>query len=159
MTDRLHAARRTVYDKAMAPRFRLASAVGFLFFVAGAAAAQPPAEVQAPRIVENCATDDSEEIVVCGKRNPDAPYRLPPGDKGFDPWGEVESVSRERNRLLGPLTAGSGTCSTVGPGGWTGCDVEVIKRAEQQGKRVGIGSGGVDIGLQVGRKRAATTFP
>ena len=109
--------------------------------------------------MQDCSERDGEAIVVCGKRNPGVAYRLPPSDRAFDPWGDVESVSRERNRLLGPLAAGSGTCSAVGPGGWTGCDVEVIKRAEQQGKRVGIGSGGVDIGLQVGRKRVATTFP
>ena len=144
----------------MAPPFRLAAAaLAALCFFAGAAAAQPVPDAQAPRIVEDCPERDGKEILVCGQRDRDAAYRLPPKDEGFDPWGNVESVSRERNRLLGPLVAGSGTCSAVGPGGWTGCDVEVIKRAEQQGKRVGIGTGGVEIGVQVGRKRAATSFP
>ena len=139
--------------------FRLAAALAPLCLPAGIAGAQPTPDAQTPRIVEDCSTKEGAEIVVCGKRDPDAAYRLPPQQEGFDPWGTVESVSRERNRLLGPLVAGSGTCTTVGPGGWTGCDVEVIKRAEQQGKRVGIGTGGVEVGVQVGRKRAGTTFP
>ena len=143
----------------MSASFRLAAASAALCFLAGAAAAQAPAEAQTPRIVEDCSKHDAKEIVVCGRRDPGAAYRLPPKGEGFDPWGTVESVSRERNRLLGPLMAGSGTCSAVGPGGWTGCGVEVIKRAEQQGKRVGIGMGGVEVGVQVGRKRAGASFP
>jgi hypothetical protein len=60
----------------------------------------------------------------------------------------MESVSRERHKLMEVGDTGIHSCSVVGPGGWTGCDLKVIKRAEQQGKRVGIGS----VGLQVGRK-------
>ena len=99
-----------------------------------------------------CGASGAEDIVVCGRTARGAEYRLPPQDEGFDPWGDVESVSRERHRLLGHLPGGIGSCSTVGPGGWTGCDIQVIKRAEQQGKRVGIGNARASVGLQVGRR-------
>ena len=79
--------------------------------------------------------------------------------EGFDPWGGTDSVSRERNKLLGPGPAGNGSCTVVGPGGWTGCDIAVIKQAEQQGKRVGIGSGRASVALQVGRKKVGASFP
>ena len=129
-------------------------------FAAAPAAGQSAAPAAAaPRMVEPCPTRPSEEIVVCG--DPEAPerYRLPPQPEGFDPWGGIDSVSRERNRLLGTGPAGNGSCTTVGPGGWTGCDVAVIKQAEQQGKRVGIGNGRASIALQVGRKKVGASFP
>jgi hypothetical protein len=125
-------------------------------------AAPAPAQVaapaaQAPRVVPSCDKAD-REIVVCGERERGDAYRLPPQPQGFDPWGGIDSVSRERNAMLGPGPAGNGSCTTVGPGGWTGCDVAVIKQAEEQGKRVGIGAGRASIGVQVGRKRVGTGF-
>ena len=126
------------------------------FACAAPAAAQTPLPPpEQPRVVAGC-EKDGEEIVVCGERPLNDPYRLPPQTEGFDPWGGIDSVSRERNKLLGPGPAGNGSCTVVGPGGWTGCDVEVIKQAEQQGKRVGIGSSKASIGLQVGRKKYGT---
>ena len=77
---------------------------------------------------------DSPEIVVCG-RSDDAQYRLPTPD-GFDPRGLVDSVSRERNRLMDVGASGIHSCSTVGPGGWTGCDLRRWRQAHEQ--RAGI---------------------
>ncbi len=119
-----------------------------------------PAAAEAPRIVERCGDKSEEEILVCGDAGAPEPYRLPPQqDEVFDPWGGIDSVSRERNKLLGPGPAGNGSCTVVGPGGWTGCDIAVIKQAEQQGKRVGIGNGKAGIGLQVGRRKFGVPFP
>jgi hypothetical protein len=133
-----------------------------LALAAAPAPAQSPAPgaalAEAPRIVERCERGE-EEIVVCGERDAGEPYRLPPEDRRFDPWGGIDSVSRERNKLLGPGPAGNGSCTVVGPGGWTGCDIAVIKQAEQQGKRVGIGNGRAGIGLQVGRRKFGVPFP
>ena len=133
--------------------------LGTMMLLLGAQAGQaqiPPAPVPAPApIVEDpCTSRDSEDILVCGNRRADEAYRLPPATDGFDPWGTTESVSRERHRLLGPESAGNGSCTTVGPGGWTGCDVANIKKAEQMGRRIGIGSARMSAGVQVGRKSA-----
>lgn len=75
---------------------------------------------------------EGDEIVVCGRRNDDARYRVPPSVNGFDPDGPMESVSRERNRMLEGGEAGTGSCSTVGAGGWTGCFALAVNRARQQ---------------------------
>jgi hypothetical protein len=98
------------------------------------AAAQTPAPAAPEPALPCTAPAEPQEIVVCG-RGDDARYRLPsPG--GFDPRGLVDSVSRERNRLLEVGAAGIHSCSTVGPGGWTGCDLRRWREAHQQ--RAGI---------------------
>ena len=116
----------------------------------------PAAEVSTPRVVPACRKDETAtEIVICGKPLERSPYRLPPQQhRGFDPEGPVMSVSRERNALLEHGDTGIHSCSTTGPGGWTGCDLKVIKRAEQQGRRVGVGSRGTSVGIQVGKQWA-----
>lgn len=76
-----------------------------------------------------------EELVVCGRRVEPDRYRLPIRPERFDPGGTVDSVSRERHRLYEVGDAGIGSCSTVGPGGWTGCAFKKFKAdVEQYGK-------------------------
>ena len=72
------------------------------------------------------------EIVVCARRRNDERYRLPIRPEGFDPHGTTQSVSRERHSLYEMGEAGIGSCSTVGPGGWTGCMLQTFRVAEQQ---------------------------
>lgn len=87
----------------------------------GAAQAPNPAPAPtAPKIVPDCRAD-GQDIVVCGRRGERSPYRLPPQPEGFDPDGPVSSVSRERHRLYEVGDTGIGSCTNVGPGGWTGC--------------------------------------
>jgi hypothetical protein len=98
--------------------------------------APPPAAVASPPVpAPECDQPaDAPEIVVCG-RSDDAQYRLPSPD-GFDPRGLIDSVSRERNRLMDVGAAGIHSCSAVGPGGWTGCDLRRWRHAHEQ--RAGI---------------------
>jgi hypothetical protein len=76
--------------------------------------------------------ESTESIVVCGRRGGTEPYRLPIRPDGFDPKGGIVSVSRERHRLIQEGDAGTGSCSTVGPGGWTGCFHRNTKRRCEQ---------------------------
>jgi len=98
--------------------------------------AAPPAEL--PRIVpdgrcERASENLSEdELVVCGRRIPPDRYRLPIRPDRFDPKGPVDSVSRERHRLMEEGDAGIGSCSTVGAGGFAGCFHHKVKRRCQQ---------------------------
>jgi hypothetical protein len=102
------------------------------------AAAEPTKapSTQVP-ILEDCAAkSDSDEAVVCGRRGR-SPYRIPEQREGFDPAGPIDSVSRERHRLLDLGASGIGSCSTSGPGGMTGCDLIRWKEKQEQyaGKR------------------------
>lgn len=101
----------------------------------GPPAPQPPLRIAPPP--EECENRTAgEEIVVCGERESDERYRLPlVRDRRFDPGGTVDSVSRERNRLLGGSSAPLGSCTTVGPNGMTGCHSQgVWQRREQRGR-------------------------
>jgi hypothetical protein len=87
-----------------------------------------------PKVVQDpCATPrPGEEVVVCGRRDERSPYRLPELQEGFDWRGDVDSVSRERHSLYEMGAFGIGSCSTVGPGGWTGCDFIKWKAEKEQ---------------------------
>jgi hypothetical protein len=78
------------------------------------------------------------EITVCGRTREQQRqrFRLPREDRGFDPLGSVDSVSRERQRLVDgdgasqDLTRGS--CSAVGASGTTGCQIKAWREHDQQ---------------------------
>lgn len=80
------------------------------------------------------------DIIVCADPagEPESPYRLPIRPEGFDWKGGTDSVYRERRRLLEQGDAGIGSCSAVGPGGWTGCMVRDWKRAREQKRDNGM---------------------
>jgi hypothetical protein len=100
------------------------------------ALAQPASDPLRVRVLTpECENARGDEIVVCGRRDePRSRYRVPEEpDRGFDPSGTMESVSRERNALTehGART-GPGSCSNVGPGGWTGCMAGDFRRDIEQ---------------------------
>jgi hypothetical protein len=78
------------------------------------------------------------EIVVCGhtKEQNDRRFRIPREDRGFDPLGSVDSVSRERNRLIDGDGANTdltrGSCSPVCASGATGCMIKAWREHDQQ---------------------------
>jgi hypothetical protein len=83
-------------------------------------------------VVPKCEPSGGGEIVVCGKRGESERYRLPVQPRGFDAAGSTDSVSRERHRLIQEGDSGIGSCSTSGPGGWTGCFHQQRRRQCQQ---------------------------
>jgi hypothetical protein len=94
------------------------------------------------QIIHKCRQDsDTAEAVVCGSRER-SPYRVPPSADRFDPYGSTASVSRERHQLYEHGASGIGSCSTVGPGGWTGCDwIKWKDEAEQKDGNAKVGFG------------------
>ncbi|HYJ30235.1 MAG TPA: hypothetical protein VEW25_07845 [Allosphingosinicella sp.] len=103
---------------------------------AGAAEAQRADPTRVQILTPDCERSrGGDEIVVCGQRDePRSRYRVPEvPDTGFDPEGDVESVSRERNALMEPgARTGIGSCSNVGPGGFTGCQSRHFERQIDQ---------------------------
>ncbi|RVT94965.1 hypothetical protein EOD43_00025 [Sphingomonas crocodyli] len=82
-----------------------------------------------------CPKDQSGAgIVVCArtKERVALRYRLPIKQDGFDPAGPVDSVSRERHRMLDVGAGGTRSCSPIGPGGSTGCQSRDWKAAREQ---------------------------
>ena len=108
-----------------------------LLFIASAALAQGEPESAKLRIVKDecAAAGPAEDIVVCGSRERNSPYRLPKLNDRFDPNGPVDSVGRERVRLMQGDESGIGSCSNRGPGGMTGCWLQGVKdKRLQHGK-------------------------
>lgn len=77
-----------------------------------------------------CKSLNPDDVMVCAPRGR-SPYRLPER-KQFDPGGETMSVMRERQAWAEEGDTGTGSCSAVGPGGWTGCMVKDWKRQRDQ---------------------------
>ena len=73
-----------------------------------------------------------DEIVVCGNRHHDSPFRLPDRDGPFDPAGDTKSVMNERVGWAAEGDVGTQSCSAVGVGGWTGCMVKGWKESRDQ---------------------------
>lgn len=80
---------------------------------------------------------DPDEIVVCTRRPDEERYRIPPTVRAATakPPGVA---SGDRKQLLGDATGGAGgsigSCSTVGPGGGSGC-ARAAADAYRDGKR------------------------
>ena len=73
---------------------------------------------------------EEDEIVICAQPRESARYRLP--RRVWTPDGPVASVSRERHMLYEQGDVGIGSCSNVGPGGYTGCAHRAWKAAREQ---------------------------
>lgn len=96
--------------------------------LAGPGLAQIP-----PSLSALCPKPLPGEIVVCADEEPPkSPYRLPLPVPLVEGSRETISPSRERNALLDYDLGGTGSCSTVGPGGWTGCKYQDHRRAAEQ---------------------------
>ena len=99
------------------------------------AAAGPDLSEEVARQVarqECSAPQQGSEVVVCVRRGERSRYRVPDPPERFDPDGAKASVARERSGWIEEGDAGTGSCSAVGPGGWTGCMIKEWRRQRQQ---------------------------
>ena len=116
------------------------SGIGLSVVLVALAAGLPASEATAQRnervlIVygnDPCPTSNGEEIVVCARRPENDRYRIPEElrttPKGAPTWSE-------RAKSLEYVGAsGAQSCSTTGPGGWTGCWRELMRQAREERK-------------------------
>jgi len=86
---------------------------------------------------ERCPTNnDGDEIVICERRSAREQYRVPKELREFEVTPQNESWAA---RAQGTLDAGvgansTGSCSTVGAGGQTGCFLQNARAARKENK-------------------------
>jgi len=77
-------------------------------------AAQPDFTNVLRDVLRDCRAPSDGTVIVCGRRDGTSPYRLPleARDPGFDVDGPVDSVARERHKLMEVGDSGPGLVET-----------------------------------------------
>lgn len=86
---------------------------------------------------DKCPTNDSgEEIVVCQRLDESERFRIPQSlrEQPGRPQASESWAVRSQDALDTGRTGGVGSCSTVGPGGSTGCFVRQATRARAESR-------------------------
>ena len=86
---------------------------------------------------EACPRGTGDEIVICGRRPESERYRIPeelrePSD---NPENESWAVRARSLEYVG--RTGTQSCSTVGPGGFTGCWEQMMRQAREERRQAG----------------------
>ncbi len=82
---------------------------------------------------DRCPTDkDGNEIVVCVRRPLEERYRLPKEVRTTPITPDRESWAVRQEEAMSTGATGIGSCSTVGPGGFTGCISREITTATKE---------------------------
>jgi hypothetical protein len=82
---------------------------------------------------ERCPTDkNGNEIVVCERRSASEQFRIPKDLREFKVTPQNESWAVKAQAVSDPTASGGiGSCSTVGPGGSTGCFLQQAQAARR----------------------------
>ena len=108
-----------------------AAAAGFAVLPAPAVAQNAIAEI----IVygnDPCPRSTDDQVVVCARRPESERYRLPERYRPSGTRQQTESWANKARVLETVGDTGINSCSPVGPGGHTGCLVQVIRQAREQ---------------------------
>lgn len=106
---------------------------------AGLAARPSPAAAQQQSIAEiivygndPCPRSTEDQVVVCARRPEAERYRIPPKLRPSGTRQETQAWANKARVLETVGATGTNSCSPVGPGGFTGCELQVINEARQQ---------------------------
>jgi hypothetical protein len=107
-----------------------------LIVALGAFAAQPATDDRPIRRVivygrDACPRSTAEEPVVCARRPESERYRIPPTLRERPEDAERSWAERAESLEMVGRT-GTQSCSTVGPGGFTGCWDEMVRQARRE---------------------------
>ena len=112
--------------------------------VAGGSAALPaPAIAQdAPNVAEiivygadPCPRSTDDQVVVCARRPEAERFRIPPNMRQSGTPQQMQSWAVRSKNLETVGSTGINSCSPVGPAGYTGCLMQVIKEARGERKQ------------------------
>lgn len=79
-----------------------------------------------------CPKGSGDEIVVCARRPDTERYRIPENLREPAPGPESDSWAVRAESLEYVGRTGTQSCSTVGPGGFTGCWEQMMRVARQE---------------------------
>jgi hypothetical protein len=86
-----------------------------------------------------CPRGEGDDVVICGRRGENERYRIPEelrdDDADADPESESWAVRATSLEYVG--RTGIQSCSTVGPGGFTGCWAELMRAARAERRTEG----------------------
>jgi hypothetical protein len=98
---------------------------------------------------QKCPTDgNGDEIVVCERRNKSEQFRIPKELRDFKVTPENESWASKVVAHDNVAATGIGSCSTVGPGGSTGCFLQEAQQAREENKEKKADAASVESALQ-----------
>lgn len=82
---------------------------------------------------DKCPTNaDGDEIVVCVRRPAEERYRIPKDLRDQEVKRENESWAVRQQDAMSVGATGIGSCSTVGPGGGTGCSAQEYRAGKAE---------------------------
>ena len=109
-----------------------AVAGGFALVSAPAAAQQGNVAEIVVYGTDPCPRSTDDQVVVCARRPEAERYRIPEKLRQNGTRQQNESWASRSKVLETVGDTGTNSCSPVGPGGHTGCEIQVIKEARQQ---------------------------
>jgi hypothetical protein len=84
---------------------------------------------------DKCPTNkNGEEITVCARRPEGERYRIPKELRKGGKFTESQSWTKRSDNTLATGASGIGSCSAIGPGGFTGCMNQQFRAARQERK-------------------------
>lgn len=78
-----------------------------------------------------CPRSSDDEVVICKRLPESMRYRMPEAYRPTGTFQERQSWSNKAKALTTVGNTGIGSCSAVGPGGYTGCLTQEIQQARQ----------------------------
>lgn len=120
-------------------RLTLIAAGAAGLFAAGLAIPAPGvAQNQAEILVfgtDSCPRSTDDEVVVCRRLPESMRYRMPDQYRQPGTFQEKQSWTNKARTMQTVGSTGIGSCSAVGPGGYTGClaqDIQAARQSRQQ---------------------------
>ena len=120
--------------KLILPLAATAALAGGLAALSAPAAAQDPDKISEIIVYGNdpCPRSTDDDIVVCARKPESERYRIPEKLRTGGPRQTREAWANRARALETVGATGINSCSPVGPAGFTGCLVQVVKQARQE---------------------------
>ena len=113
-----------------------AAALAVMLAVAPAPLAAQNAKVSEVIVygTDPCPRSTDDEVVVCARKPETERYRLPPNYRPSGPRQTRESWANRAKSFETVGSTGINSCSAVGPGGHTGCLLQIIDKARRENR-------------------------